>query len=685
MIASYLKFIKPYKWIVVGTVSASMLMICWSFRFYIAAAVFPYSEFTIEAANILLRDFILLNALIYFHTHIHKVKQWTKDYLPVAIVAFLCIGISAAMIFLLNLNVMFLTLFAVVTGLFNNLSLLLLAACFHTRWRNRLTNLFYFFVYFVTLAILFTDTAYFFVTSEHIANVVFDNINIYSLQGVLFSTDKWVLSGIFFSFMILICLYRSPQISVGSQKVMNVTIMVILLCLATNLATAGMSSLYRKALRVIGNEGSANIEIHQRTAREMLTTPVALNLVQEYVRNDQKQWAEKWPQRAITPQDKEWLGNLGISSENLSLSSSKNNTYEKIVLIIAESLHRDFLHFYNPRIPAEATPFFDSLCAQYPRSDHFFTSARPTTPSLNAMFLSQMIYSSEQAYPNNPTIFRILEKNGFDTVFLSATSQYYNNEFRDYKKHFGMLRYRAKEDLAKQGYVGSSGWGFHNNVMYEETLRILAENRRNKLFLVTKTIDFHQPDVYCGIKDENLPQTIRDSSNQYLKGIYWENVSLQNFFLALAERKLLDDKTLIIITGDHNPHPSQGIDYKSIASENMHLKLGPLPLIFVTRNLQPFASFNSQTFASQIDLAPTIWGLLGIPAPKEFSGRNMLTLPRQQGYAVGYHDNTIFYKSSTKNLTAGVVDNDTQNHYETALMHWAQESFIKYLGSNDAK
>ena len=685
MIATYLKFIKPYQWIFVGAVSATLLMIYLSFRFFSAAAVFPRREFAIDAANIMLRDIILLHLFIYFHTHIHKVKQWTKEYLPVAIAAILCIGISATMILLLNLKVMFLTLFSVVTGLFNNLALLALAAYFHTRWRNRFTNVFYFFAYFITLAILFADTAYFFVTSEHIASVVFDNFNIFSLQGVLVTTDKLVLSAIFCSFMILVCLYKSPQRSVGSHKVMTIAIMVMLLCLSTNLATAGMSTLYRKALRVIGNEGSANIEINQRTAREMLTTPVTLNLVQEYVRSGQKQWADKLPRQAITSQDKQWLGNLGISSENIPLSISKYNTYEKIVLIIAESLHRDFLHFYNPRIPAEATPFFDNLCAQYPRSDQYFTSARPTTPGLNAMFLSQMIYSPEQAYPNNPTIFRILEKNGFDTVFLSSTSQYYNNEFRDYKKQFGMLRYRAKEDFANQGYVGSSGWGFHNDVMYEETLRILAENRQNKLFLVTKTIDFHQPDVYCGIKDENLPQTIRDSSNQYLKGIYWENASLQNFFRSLEERKLLDDKTLIIITGDHNPHPSQGLDYRSIASENMHLKLGPLPLIFVTKNLQPFESFNTQTFSSQVDLAPTILGLLGIPAPKEFAGRNILTLPKQQGYAVGYHDNTIFYKSSTKNLTAGMVDNDTQNHYETALLHWAQESFIKYLGSNDAK
>jgi phosphoglycerol transferase MdoB-like AlkP superfamily enzyme len=74
------------------------------------------------------------------------------------------------------------------------------------------------------------------------------------------------------------------------------------------------------------------------------------------------------------------------------------------------------------------------------------------------------MYSDEQSFDNNPSLFRILGRQGYNTVFLESTSQYYNDEFRAYKKRFGMNLYMAKEDIEKQGYTGSAGWGFHNDV-----------------------------------------------------------------------------------------------------------------------------------------------------------------------------------------------------------------------------
>ena len=63
-------------------------------------------------------------------------------------------------------------------------------------------------------------------------------------------------------------------------------------------------------------------------------------------------------------------------------------SYDRIVMLVLESVHRDYMHYYNENIPAEATPYLDSLLEKYPHLDHYYSSAVPTTQGLNATFRS---------------------------------------------------------------------------------------------------------------------------------------------------------------------------------------------------------------------------------------------------------------------------------------------------------
>ena len=63
-----------------------------------------------------------------------------------------------------------------------------------------------------------------------------------------------------------------------------------------------------------------------------------------------------------------------------------------------------------------------------------------------------------------------------------------------------MEEYYAKEYLEDAGYTGASGWGYHNDVMYAEALNLLEKGQKNndKMLLVVKTLDMHQPYPYYG-------------------------------------------------------------------------------------------------------------------------------------------------------------------------------------------
>lgn len=680
---SFLEIIHQYKYIVAGIIAIFCIETYFSFQFYSKEPDFPFGLFVLQATNGILRDLFLAGIVMFLQTRSMRVKQFAQNYLPIVSLAILWLSISVIIIHSLKLAFNTVTILSVIVGVINNVFFVLLAGCLYIRKRNLLTKSLYFLVYFFTVLVFYSDISYYFVTSTHIQRVVFENLNVYSIKAVLGATNTFVLLGILASFFSLILLFRTPRIMKGLPINAASIAVVVIVCITANLIHIGITEVYPKVLYACGFDEEGEIEKARNISRDLISGSVTIHLGRELLQNEERAAANpnQFNRKAFSQDEKLLLNELNITVDEKPAASEKAFPYEKVIVLVAESFHRNYLHYYNPQIPREATQFFDDLCAKYPHFDQYYTSNRPTTQGFNSMFLSQIFYSDEQGFENNATLFKILENNGYDTLFMDATSQYYNDEFRAYTKRFGMQMYRAKEDLEKQGYTGSVGWGFHNDVMYEETLRILEQNRSNKIFMVTKTIDLHQPYPYCGLYKENIPAAIGD--NKYLKAIYWEDICLQKFFHDLEERDLMDDKTLIIVTSDHNPHPSQDKDYKSLNADDFPLSLAPIPLIFVGKNLQPFKNYDQATFASQIDFAPTLLGILGISTPAEFSGRNVISIPEEQGYAVGCYDGeTVYYKSSDGQIRVDMYKEDNENDYKKALKHWIQDSYAKYFHGN---
>lgn len=654
-----------------------------TYQFYSREPEFPVDVFTIDLANSLARDLLLAGIVLVLHKYKHSLKHAIKEYSPVAVIAFLWLGISLTIINSLKLILNPTTVFSVLAGLANNVLLVLLAGYLHAKWKHWLSKALYFFSYLFTLFIFYSDTLYFFVTSTHIKKVLFANLNSYSITGVIHTADNAILAAIFISFLLLLLLFRTPQKTAReSLHSKNIAILAIMVCLLANGINAATAYTYPKLLLENGYNEESELEKSRNLSRVLLSESVTFNLMKEIWQDEEKYIppAGELQHYPFPEEQVNLLDELKIDIHEKPIPFAYPYPYEKVIVIIAESFHRDYLHFYNPQIPAETTAFMDSLFVKYPHVDHYYTGNAPTTQGLNATFISQILYTEGQAFEGNATIFKSFAKQGYKTMFLEATSQYYNDEFRAYKKRFGMEIYRAKEDLEKEGYTGSSGWGFHNDVMYEEVLKTMEQNRNNKLFLVTKTIDSHQPYPYCGFFDEELPAAVRDATkNQYLKAIYWENATLQKFFQELEKRKLLDEKTLIVFTSDHNPHPSQNSNYKRLGQGDLSINPAPIPLLFVSANLKPFTHFSSAIYGSQIDFAPTLLGINGIPIPPEFSGKNLLTIPPERSYALSSCGESIYYWSKDEHIETELYNNQNQTAKEKAFTHGVEDLYVRYF------
>ena len=117
-----------------------------------------------------------------------------------------------------------------------------------------------------------------------------------------------------------------------------------------------------------------------------------------------------------------------------------------------------------------------------------------------------------------------------------------------------------------------------------------------------------------------------------------------------------------------------------VTDERSRRSIAPIPLIFVGKNLAPFALLDEEQFASQIDLAPTLLALAGIAKPDEFMGRDFLRyvdLP----YALGYFGGKAYYYNDGFAFE-DKMDEPQQDRYCDALtnyiIHEYAERHLKY-------
>lgn len=656
-------------------IAAAIVEGCFAYGTFYGADPFPYNEVYFQIFNHVLRDSLLglIAWGLYFRRK--RLPDRIKRYFPVIVIGFLYIAEGCFMVSQLSLDKGLQTTLALLAGINNNIFLVLVTAMCYHKWPNLFMKFIYFIVYLFTALSIVFDTFYFWQTSMHVESVLFQNLNIYAVKGIFATMNNTMIAGIIAAVIVILLLFRVTKPSKHKPNFAWSLLCVAMFSIGLNLADRLMGAFCMYGVEnVIGMYVEIENEKTRMSYRHMLSTPVNVNFISKALFDTDKiAGAQHVEMRELTAKDKTVLAQLGIDVPKAKVEKIKPQ-YDKIVILILESMHRDYINYYNRNIPEEATPFLNSLVIRYPHMDKYYSSSVPTTQGLNATFRSHLIMDKDVPGAKTPSLFRSVQEHDMRGIFLNASSQYYANELREYPEQFGMTEYYAKEYLEKQGYTGASGWGFHNDVMYEETLRMLERGKKDKMLLVTKTLDMHQPYPYTGFSWNEMPDKVRSNKNVTVRGVYWVDRQLQKFFAEAEKRGLMDDRTLFIITSDHNPH-SGGEYTKLVTNADDKMSIAPIPLIFVSKNIGPLDRLRNSEYASQIDLAPTLLYLLGIDVPEKFMGRNLLQhtdIP----YALGYFGGKAFYWSNERHFVDQMDKPVPDSEYEDALSNY----IIHYYG-----
>lgn len=643
---------------------------------YAGIIPFPLGDYWETLINALLRDLVIFGLAALLWLRRKRIPDRLARYFPAVVTGAVYLGFAGFMIHKLSLDPYFLTALALPAGLMNNIILILLAAIFYHHRPNKITRGLYFAVYLASMALLLLDMVYFWQTTMHVQSVFFRNFNMYAVKGVLASFSALQLGGILAFLASVTLLFRLPAPRRHKPNIAWALLAVMGYTLLFNLLYFSGSQLGLFALRESGLWSDEQIEKSRQPYRDLLVTPVTPHIVGKALFKKEKVLRENvHKKKELTETDLRWMYKLGVMRREAP-RPLKAPAYDRIVLLILESVHRDYLHCYNPEIPADATPYLDYLVSRYPHVDHYYSSAIPTTEGLNATFRSQLLFDGDVEGGDKPSLYRSAQEHGYQGYFQSGSSRYYNNEFREYTEQFGMQHYEAREDMEKAGYTGASGWGFHNDEMYRRTLENLRRLKGQKYIYATKTLDMHQPYPYYATKWEETPESFRDNQTVTIHGMYWVDSTLKKFFRQAERDGLMDERTLFIITSDHNPH--SGGEYTQLVKRaEDRQSIAPIPLIFVSGNTAPLADLDPTSYASQIDLAPTLLCLLGIRPPERFIGRNLLQWHPEPDNALGFFGDKAYYYSRRMNFVDKIDEPYPQHEYEDSLANFVMYTYYR--------
>lgn len=323
--------------------------------------------------------------------------------------------------------------------------------------------------------------------------------------------------------------------------------------------------------------------------------------------------------------------NATFTNNPLSIERQiKNDSPEhkwNIVLISVESLSGDYLaHFGNTE---NITPCLDSLIPHGLWFNQFYASGTRTVRGLEALSLAIPPTPGQSIVrrPDNDDMFTmgsVLKAKGYDVKYIYGGNSFFDNM----GKFFSNSSYTVldKRDIPDSLIHVTTAWGADDEASFNFTLQQCDNSFKNgKLFFNhIMTVSNHRPYIY--------PEGRIDISPTYqsIQGAVKYTDYAINKFLKDAQHKPWFNNTLFVIVADHCS--------KSAGKTDLPVNRYHIPCIIYAPQLIKPAIENR--LVSQIDLAPTILGLLNLNYTSRFMGYDIynMTAGNERAFISTYQD-----------------------------------------------
>lgn len=314
-------------------------------------------------------------------------------------------------------------------------------------------------------------------------------------------------------------------------------------------------------------------------------------------------------QIAFSTLSKQYNYNLNNSTLRKIVSDSAE-IHKNIVLITIESLSADFLKSYGGK--KDATPFLDSLASKSLQFTNLYATGNRTVRGLEAVTLSLPPSAAESVVKrkDNKNKFStgyVLKQKGYQVKYLYGGDAFFDN-MQDF---FGGNGYDIvdKKDFKPNEITFSNIWGVCDEDMYRKAIKVMNEEAKNKkpFFNHIMSVSNHRPFTYPDGKID-----IPSNQKSRIGGVKYTDYALKQFF-EMAKKQPWYSNTVFVIVADHCASSS--------GKTELPLDKYRIPgMIFSPGFIKP-KEFN--TLMSQIDVMPTLFGLLKMNYHSKFYGQNV--------------------------------------------------------------
>tara|TARA_R110000868_G_scaffold40008_4_gene138768 strand:+ start:16495 stop:18591 length:2097 start_codon:yes stop_codon:yes gene_type:complete len=303
----------------------------------------------------------------------------------------------------------------------------------------------------------------------------------------------------------------------------------------------------------------------------------------------------------------------GISNESTlrDIKSAAAEMHKNVVLITIESYSADFMEAYGS--DKKITPFLDSVAKQSLLFTNFYASGNRTVRGLEAVTLCLPPTAGESVVKRKDnkdkfTTGSVFKEKGYNVKYLYGGDSFFD-KMEDFFSGNG-YDIVDKKNFKPEEITFSNVWGVCDEDMYNKAIKVMnAEAKENKPFFNhIMTVSNHRPFTYPNNKID-IPGDAKSRDG----GVKYTDFAMKNFF-EKAKKQPWFANTVFVILADHCA--------SSAGKTELPLDKYRIPaMIYSPGFIQP-QQYNK--LMSQIDIMPTVFGILNFNYQSKFYGQDVL-------------------------------------------------------------
>ncbi len=329
-----------------------------------------------------------------------------------------------------------------------------------------------------------------------------------------------------------------------------------------------------------------------------------------------------------------------------------------IIIVFFESFSSDLTSVYNKNFQ-NLTPHLEDMANSSTTFEfaNFFNASTPTINGIITQLCSFLPPTGYSEIEENKNLQRlrllclpdILKQHGYATSYITAVKKEFENKNSIFKS-MDVDNIYGQDELARIIPGEPLSWGYSDHQLFPAMWKLVQQQNTEPFLMMLSTVDTHPPFdlardmVFYGDGKNNVLNSYHTADDAF--GIWWQQFKESQYA----------SNTIVIAVADHATFPGAEIKKLlpsragdlSFYDRNLFLMYVPPALLPQIAPLQSVENHKIDTYASSIDIAPTVLHLLNINATTSFEGHSIFAERKQFPSVLGMHEYGLYINQETK-------------------------------------